>query len=50
MLLPPMHKSPFRIGAWSMGAPMKRAEDAAAIDPAATKWRYRPLPGAVKTR
>ena len=28
----------------------KRSEDAAAIDPTATKWRYRPSQGTAKTR
>lgn len=28
----------------------KRGEDAAGIDPGATKWRYKPLADTVKTR
>jgi hypothetical protein len=28
----------------------KRAEDSAAIDPAAVKWRYRPVPCVVKAQ
>lgn len=28
----------------------KRSEDATEIDSAATKWRYKPLPSAVKTQ